>query len=290
MTPLNWVRLVTLAALWGSSYLFIRIAAPELGVWLTMGLRVMIAAITLVIYGVCKGVFPDVRSRWRAYLCLGLLNNAIPFTLIAIAVVSLNASIAAILNATTPLCTAILAILFLSQSLNWQKGGGLLLGILGVGILVGWNPLPLSPAVLAGICCALLAALSYGFAAVYARHAFTGSQPLDVATGQLLGSSLLLLPGSLLSVPEQFPSLSVLLAVSALAVFCTAGAYLLYFQLIATAGPTSATTVTFLMPFFSLALGFLLLSEPINLGLILGLTVILCSIRLVTSAPQGPAQ
>jgi drug/metabolite transporter (DMT)-like permease len=281
MNPADLARLFLLAALWGGSYLFIRIAAPVLGVPLTMSLRVMVAAIALIAFSYFKHHLPPLRQRWRSYLVLGLLNNAIPFILIAIAVVNLNASIAAVLNATTPLFTAIVAAVWIKEPLSHRKLTGLLLGIVGVAVLVGWSPLPLSGPVILGGIAALVAAISYGLAAVYARRTFAGDRPTDTATGQLIGSSILLSPVAIAALPERMPAIGVMLAVTALALLCTAYAYLLYFRLISSAGATRAATVTFLIPIFSLFLGKLLLSEPINLGLLLGLATILLSVWLV---------
>ncbi|MBD2099653.1 DMT family transporter [Leptolyngbya sp. FACHB-261] len=284
MKPIDLARLFLLAALWGGSYLFIRVAAPVLGIFLTMSLRVLLAASALSLYGAFIQQLPNFRKRWRAYLLLGLLNNVIPFILIAVAVVNLNASIAATLNATTPLFTAIVAALWIKEPLNWQKVVGLLLGISGVAILVGWSPLLLSPSVILGGIFALVAAFSYGIAAVYARRTFLNNKPTDTATGQLIGSSVLLLPALLISAPSTIPSAAIILAVVALALACTSLAYLLYFQLISSAGATRAATVTFLIPAFSILFGKVFLAEPINSGLIIGLIMILLSVWLVTAS------
>jgi drug/metabolite transporter (DMT)-like permease len=286
MKPIDWARLLLLAALWGGSYLFIRLAAPVLGVFFTMSLRVILAAFALIIYGVVTKQSLQFRQSWRSYLLLGFLNNVIPFILIAIAVVNLNASMAAILNATTPLFTAIVAAHQLNESLTKRKLLGLLLGVLGVAVLVGWSPLPLSASVITGILFALIAACSYGFAAVYARRTFANAKAIDTATGQLIGSSLLLLPVAVVSVPNTMPSIGISLSVIVLALACTAFAYLLYFQLIASAGATRSATVTFLIPIFSLLFGTVLLSEPINSGVIVGLAVILLSVWLVIGAKR----
>ena len=281
MKPIDLARLFLLAALWGGSYLFIRIAAPVLGVFFTISLRVILAACALVLYAAFTQQLPNLRSRWQSYLLLGLLNNAIPFTLIAFAVVNLNASVAAILNATTPLFTASVAAIWLKERLERRKIMGLLLGIAGVAVLVGWSPLPLSlPAILGGLS-ALIAALSYGIAAVYARIRFTHNRAIETATGQLVGSSVLLIPVTFTSIPNIIPTGNIILALVTLAIACTAIAYLLYFQLISNSGATQAVTVTFLIPVFSLLFGVILLDEPVNSGLIVGLITILLSVWLV---------
>lgn len=247
----------------------------------------MIAALVLGLYGGLTKQLAPLRSRWRSYLLLGLLNNAIPFLLIAIAVVNLNASIAAVLNATTPLFTAIVAAIWLKEPLAKRKIIGLLLGIIGVAILVGWSPVPRSvPALLGGIA-ALVAALSYGLAAVYARRQFVHHRATETAIGQLIGSSVLLLPVAFTSIPKTIPAAEVVLAVIALAIGCTAFAYLLYFQLITNAGATQAATVTFLIPVFSLFFGKMMLNEPINAGLIIGLITILLSVWLVINQTEA---
>jgi len=157
---------------------------------------------------------------------------------------------------------------------------GLLLGIVGVAILVGWNPVPLSYPVIVGGLSALIAALFYGIAAVYARRKFMHDRATETVFG-LTGSSILLLPVALTTIPKTMPSIEIVLSVVVLAIACTAFAYLLYFQLIANIGATGAATVTFLIHVFSLLFGNILLGEPVNSGLIFGLITILLSVWLI---------
>jgi len=280
MKLIDLARLFLLAALWGASFLLIRIAAPILGIFFTVSLRIILAAFALGLSGAIASP-SKLKSRWQSYLLLGLFNNVIPFLLIAIAVVNINASIATILNATTPLFTAIVSAIWLKESLNKRKIVGLLLGIVGVAILVGWSPLPLSPPVIFGGISALIAALSYGIAAVYARHRFMSDRVAETAFGQLTSSSILLIPVAFTTIPKTIPSLEVIFAVVVLAIACTAFAYPLYFQLISNIGATGAVTVAFLIPAFSLLFGNILLGEPVNSGLIFGLITILLSVWLV---------
>jgi drug/metabolite transporter (DMT)-like permease len=280
----TFLLLLVLAALWGGSYLFIRIAAPILGPLLLAALRVVLAALTLLVYAVLVRHMPDFKKHWRAFLLLGLSSNAVPFTLISSAVSDLNASIAAILNATTPLFTVIVAAFWLKEKLTARKLLGVALGVFGVVVLMGLSPLPLTQRVVVAGLEALLASCSYAFAVVYARTRFKGVAPMHVALGQLCGSSLILSPLSLVALPEGFPPTTVILAVIALAVFSTAAAYLIYFRLIAETGATAASTVTFLMPFFSVFWGVIFLQEPLNVGMFVGLGVILLSVYLVLSS------
>lgn len=281
MQRLDTLLLLILGAVWGASYLFMRIAAPVLGPISLMAARVALAALALWIYCIAFSSRPDWRKRWRQFLFLGLFNNAVPFTLIAVAVIHLNASIAAILNATTPLFTAMISAMWLGEALGVRRFGGIVLGIGGVVILMGWSPLPLTARTLLAGGAALLAAVSYGLAAVYARSRFRDVPPEHTAVGQLTGATLILTPVAFLQLPEEPISIAVAAAVLALALVCTSFAYLIYFRLIASAGATQAATVTFLVPFFSVLWGVLLLGEPLSAGMLLGLVVILFSIWLV---------
>jgi drug/metabolite transporter (DMT)-like permease len=281
--------LLGLAALWGGSYLCIRVAAPVLGTLPVVALRVSIACLALLGYAAVRRDFPDFRAWWKAFLVLGLLNNAIPFVLAANAVISLNASVAAILNATTPLFTAIVAAVWLGEVFDARRVAGVALGIAGVAIIVGWSPLPVTGTAILAVGQALLAALSYGLAAVYARRRFVGSRSLHTAVGQLAGSSLLLVPLAFVAPPTGEVTARIVIAVLGLALACTALGYLIYFHLIANAGATQAATVTFLIPGFSTFWGATLLGEPLGAGLFVGLAVILAGVWLVIG-PRRSAQ
>jgi len=288
MTPTQnpvktWSMLIFLAAIWGGSFLLIRIAAPALGSIFLMAVRVALAAAGLLAYALVQASRPDYSKQWKQYLVVGALNNAIPFVLIANAVIDLNASLSAILNATTPLFTALVAAVWIGEPFGWRRGLGVMMGILGVVILVGFSPIPFSAKVLLAVAQSLLAALSYGLGAVYTRTRFQGANPMHTALGQLSGSTFLLFPLAAFSLPVAPPSLTVVLAVATLALLCTSFAYLIYFRLITSAGPTTTVSVTFLVPFFSILWGVIFLQEPLSLGMLLGLSVILGSVGLVIS-------
>ncbi len=276
--------LILLSALWGASYLFMRIAGPALGPVVLMAFRVSIAVAILFAYLGILRQWPDFRRYWKPFLLMGILNNAIPFILIANAVIHLNASIAAILNATTPLFTAVVAAWWIKEPLGARKAIGVVLGMAGVAVLVGWSPLPLTSGVIVAALQALLAAFSYGLAAVHARRQFMGVPPLHAAVGQLSGSTAILLPLGVLWLPQTPPDARVALSVVGLAVACTALAYVMYFRLIATTGATAAATVTFLIPFFSVLWGVMFLGEPLSVGMFVGLGAILSSVWLVLAA------
>ena len=276
-----------LGALWGGSFLFIRVAVPALGPFLLVELRVGLAATALFLYALVAGSMPKIRGRWRSFLVLGFLNAAVPFSLISAAEIHLTASLAAILNSTTVMFTAIVAAVWMDDALTARKVVGIVLGIVGVTVLVGWDPLPLNGAVLLAVAAMLLASLSYALGATYAKRSFSGIPPLGMAIGQLSGAVVLLLPMAVVSVPERAPSTVVTFSMLGLAFLSTAVAYLIYFRLIENVGPTSTVTVTLLVPVFGLLFGVLLLEEPFGPGTLAGLGVILTSVVLITGiAPR----
>jgi drug/metabolite transporter (DMT)-like permease len=281
MSLRDLLLLILLSAVWGASYLFTRVAGPVLGPIALMAIRLFIAAGMLIALARGMGQTPDFRTRWRQFLFIGAIGNAIPFVLIANAVIQLNASIAAILNATGPLFTTIVSTLWLGERLGLRKILGAALGALGVSILVGWSPLPVTPAVLLATGQALLAALSYALTAVYARRHFADLSPLQAAVGQVCGGAVLLTPLMIVAPPLGPFTWPITLSVLALAVPCSVLAYFIYFRLIANIGPTKTSTVAFLIPLFGILWAATFLGEPVNVGILAGLGVILLSVWFV---------
>ncbi len=276
-----------LGALWGGSFLFIRVAVPALGPFLLVELRVGLAAAALFFYALAASRLPKIRGRWRSFLALGFLNAAVPFSLISAAEIHLTASLAAILNATTVMFTAIVAAVWMGDTLTARKVVGIILGIVGVAVLVGWDPIALNGIVLLSVAAMLGASLSYALGATYAKQAFSGIPPLGMAIGQQMGATALVLPFAVIGLPTEAPSSAVVLCVLGLALLSTAVAYLIYFRLIESVGPTSTVTVTLLVPVFGLLFGVLLLDEPFGLGTLAGLGIILSSVVLVTGIASG---
>jgi drug/metabolite transporter (DMT)-like permease len=279
--------LILLGMLWGGSFLFIRIGVPELGPFVLVELRVGIAAVALALCAVILGRLPKVPARWKQFAILGAVNAAIPFSLISAAEIHLTASLAAILNSTTVMFTALVAAVWMGDPLTARKVVGVVMGIVGVAVLVGWDPITLNWAVVLSIGAMLAASLSYALAAVYTKRMFAGSPPLAIAIGQQTAASMLLLPLAAISLPGERPSAAATISVLALALLSTAVAYMLYYRLIENVGPTSTTTVTLLVPVFGLLLGVLILNEPFGLGTLVGLGTILCSVVLVTGLRLG---
>lgn len=282
MTRNDLTRLLLLAALWGGSFIFIRVAVSALGPIATVAGRVLIAGVTLLFYAAVTKIPLGLRARWRQYLAIGILNSALPFLLISTAELYLSASMAAILNATSPLFGGLFSALWLKDPLTGRKISGIAIAITGVVILVGWSPLTFSNAVVLSIGASLLAAMCYGLAGTYTRAKVRGAPPLGMAVGSQLSASLLLAPFVPFAWPHVAPSLAVMLCLLALALLSTAVGYILYFRLIVDVGPTRALTVTFLTPIFGLLWGALFLREAITPAKLVGCGVVLVGASLVT--------
>jgi drug/metabolite transporter (DMT)-like permease len=274
--------LLLLSALWGASFIYIRVAVPALGPFVLVELRVGLAAVVLALCAVLVGRLPKLRGRWRQFALLGAVNVAIPFSLISAAEINLTASLAAILNSTTVMFTAVVAAVWMGDALTARKLVGVALGIVGVTVLVGWDPIAMNWAVALSVGAMLAASLAYALGSVYAKRTFADSPPLAIASGQLTAAAMLMVPLAAVSAPEQSPSTIVVLAVLGLALPSTAVAYMLYFRLIANVGPTSTSTVTLLVPLFGLLFGVVLLDEPVGVGTLAGLVLILSSVTLIT--------
>jgi drug/metabolite transporter (DMT)-like permease len=287
---LDAAELLLLAALWGGSFLFLRIAAPVLGpVWL-IDLRVLLAGIALLPLLLNMSakradaerldlnrisLSDEIRANFWPLMIVGALNSAFPFVLLAFASVSLPAGFTSILNATSPLFGALVAALWFRERLTINRLIGLVLGFVGVVILIGWKPFAATPAVVAACVASLAAALMYAIAAPYIKQRLSGISPLIIATLSQLGAAIVLLPAVPFTIPSAVPGPSVILCVILLALFSTSLAYLLYFRLIQNIGPTKALTVTFLVPIFAMLWGALFLKEPITVSMIFGCALIL---------------
>lgn len=274
--------LLLLSVIWGGSFLCMRIAAPVLGPVLLIELRVLIAGLVLLPYLLLRREPLGLRKYWWRFLLIGIINSAIPFTLIATSELHLTAGLAAILNATSPLFGAVIAALWLKETLTMRKIIGLLAGLLGVGIVMGWSPLPFSPAILWSVVASLMAAVCYGIGSVYSKVSVRGVSPIVMSTCSMFGASLFLGPFTAIAPALQTPNWQVIVAVAILAVLCTAVAYLLYYGLIERVGPTKTLTVTFLSPVFGILWGVLLLGETLNWSTLVGFGIILIGTGFVT--------
>ncbi|HET8913095.1 MAG TPA: DMT family transporter [Ktedonobacteraceae bacterium] len=274
--------LLALSAFWGGSFLLIRIAAPVLGPVVLVELRVLLAGLLLVLYSLATKRPLNLRKYWLIYLMIGLLNSAIPFTLIATSELHLTAGLAAILNATSPLFGAVVAAIWLKETLTLKKVIGLVLGLVGVCVVMGWSPLPLTLTIILSVVASLTAAAFYGIGGAYIKIYAHGTNTVAIATCSQLGAALFLLPLTVVAPMQHTPSLLVALAVAALALVSTAIGYLIYFSLIANVGPTRALTVTFLAPVFGVLWGSVFLGEVLTVSTVLGFAIILLGTGFVT--------
>ena len=282
LSLLQLAALIALAAMWGASYIFIRVAVEPLGPLFLMFVRVALSGLILLAYAGLRGQRLHIRGHWRKFLVLGFLGSALPFSLIAWAELTVTASIAAILMSTTPLFTTLVAAVGLGEELTPAKLIGAVLGIIGVAVTVGGGEMTLSADVIAATLALLGATLSYAVGGVFAKRAFTGLNNMSMSSGQLIAAAFILAPVSLADLPQKAPPPEAVWATLALVVICTAIAYQLYYYLIISAGPTKALTVTLLIPVFGVLFGAVLLQESISPGIIIGLLVVLVSVGLVT--------
>jgi drug/metabolite transporter (DMT)-like permease len=279
-------ELLLLAAIWGGSFVFMRLGANEFGPVALSGLRVGLAALVLLPLLMLRGQTQVLRTHWRPIALVGLANSALPFALFALAALAINAGLSAVLNATAPLWTALLAWLWLGERPTRDKLLGLVIGFIGVAGLA-WGKASFKPgehgvsAALAIAAC-LGAALCYGFAANFSKKRLVGVAPLASATGSQLCAALALALPTLYFWPATMPSTGAWASVVALAVLCTGVAYILYFRLIERLGASRAITVTFLIPLFGSLWGALFLHEPVTGAMVLGGGVVLLGTALVT--------
>ena len=279
--PMDWGLLVLLSLLWGGSFLCVGIAVQELPVLTIIALRVSLAALVLWGIALFSGhQLPRGRKTWQAFLALGLMNNVIPFGLTVFGQQTIGAGLAAILNATTPLWTVLIAALFLAdERFSKQKLFGVLLGLVGVIVMVGPDSLAGISRNLGAQLAVLGATLSYAFASVFGRRfAAAKISPLHTALGQVTASSFILVPLALMiDTPwaSALPSQATIFAIIGLAVLSTAGGYLLFFNILERAGATNVSLVTLLIPPSAIAMGMLFLEETLQGIHFIGLALII---------------
>ena len=291
MTALEWGLLLALSVLWGGSFFFNGVAVRELPTFTIVVARVALAAATLLLVLRLLGTaLPRDRRAWVAFFTMGLLNNALPFSLIVWGQGHIASGVASILNATTPLWTVIVAhMLTRDEKMTGVRLVGVLLGLVGVGAMVGSDAFgALGIDVAAQLAC-LAAAVSYAFAGVFGRRfKAMGVTPMQTAAGQVTASSVMLVPMMLLVDRPwtlQAPGIAAILALVGVAVLSTALAYVLYFRVLATAGATNLLLVTFLIPASAILLGVLVLDETLRPRHVAGLALIGAGLAAIDGRP-----
>jgi len=280
MDSKNWLRLLLLSLLWGGSFFFVEVALTALPIFTIVFLRVFFGAVILLLIILISGrKLPGGKKIWLDFLVMGTLNNVIPFCMIVSGQRYISGGFASILNATTPFFTVVVAhILTKDEKLNAGKIAGVVLGIAGVSILMGFETVLGESNKLIGIIAVLCAAVSYAFAGIWGRRFKTyGITPLAPAAGQLICSAVLLFP--IVIIVDRpwtldFPELNIWVAVLGIALFSTALAYILYFKILASSGATNVLLVTFLVPVSAILLGVFILSEVFKVQFLLGMIII----------------
>lgn len=288
VNPVDIIRLLSLAAIWGASFLFMRIIAPVIGSIPTAFFRVSIAAAgLLVILGLMR-ISWDFKGKLKTVMLLGVINSGIPATLYSVAAQVLPAGYSSIFNATTPLMGVLIGGLFFHERLTGAKLGGVFLGLFGVGVLTRAGPVAFDMELLMGAVACLLATTCYGFAGFLARRWLDQAGGLDSrlsALGSMLGATLCLLPLFGYSVITQPPAnwggWSVWLSLLGLGLGCTAFAYIIYFRLLSSIGPVKSMTTTFLIPLFGVLWGALFLDEPLSMAHVYGGVLIALALWMV---------
>jgi drug/metabolite transporter (DMT)-like permease len=275
------VRLVLLAAIWGGSFLFVRVAVVSLGPMATAEARVALAGATIAAYLLFVGKRLAWRAHWRYYAAVGTINSAAPFALYAWSAQHLPASYLAVINATSPLFGTLVAAAWLGDRLAAHTVIGLGAGLAGVILLVGLGPVVASPAVIAASIAALGAAICYALGSAYVKRRAYAVDAAALAGGSNIAAALVLLPLALASPPPGWPTAEAAWAAVGLGILCTGVAYLLYYRLVTDVGPARALTVTFLIPAFGMLWGAVFLGEPITATMLGGCALVLVGTGLI---------
>ena len=288
MRPLDMFRLLALAAIWGASFLFLRIIAPVLGTFPTAFFRVLLATAGLLVILLLLRTRWDFRGKLGLCLVLGVINSGLPFALYSVAAQLVPAGYSAIFNATTPMMGVLIGALFFTEELTLAKIIGVFSGLGGVALLMRIGPVPFDTELLLGALACLGATACYGFGGFLTRRWINQGEGLNsevVAFGSQLGAALCLLPLfglSLLNAPQvDWGDSTVWLSLLGLGLVCTAFAYILYFRLLADIGPVKTLTVTFLIPPFGVLWGVIFLDEPLSWAYVQGGALIALALWLI---------
>lgn len=282
MTTASLARLLLLSAIWGSSFMLMRVAVPAVGPVALIGARVMLAALILTAFGLLMKKSLAGQKNYGRYLRLGILNSAIPFMLIGYAVKFLPAGLLSILNATTPIWGALLGLVLTRTTVTRKTALGLTLGVIGVALLVGLDHANLPAGSGLAIIAALGASFCYALSAHDARYNPV-SDPFLLALGSMWAATLVITPAVPFYLPDIWPPAHIIASIAMLGIVSSGVAYLLYFRLVSDIGPAPALTVTFLIPVFGVFFGVVFLDETIGWHTVIGSAVIISGTVLVTN-------
>ena len=278
----NFCELLLLSAIWGSSFLFLRIASPAFGPIFLIEMRVLSGLLVLLPVFLVMGKYQEFQLHWKMILLVSLLNMAIPFCFFAYSAVNMGAGLLSIMNATVPIFTAMVGFLYFRQRLSQLGFAGLAVGLLGVAILMSESRDETGITSDLAIPSALFASILYGIAINLAAHKLQGVSGITITTGSLFFSSIILLPLAIISRPDVIPEGVIWLSVLSLGIVCTGFGYVLFYRLIGKIGSQRAITTTYLIPLFSIFWGSLILGETLTASMFLGGVTILLGVALTT--------
>ena len=278
MSSLDLLKFVLLSFLWGSAFLFMRIAAPEFGAVPLIAVRAVIASAILVIPILAMNQMGVLRRHWKPIFISGLLTTAIPFTLIAYSSIYLSAGFVSILNATVPIWSVLVVFVWLGEKPSRIAFIGVIIGFIGV-IALNWEKLiGDQTAGLAAVIAGLLATLFYALMGPFKQLHLSGVNPIVITGGGQIASVIALVPLMFFQMPEQMPSVQSWLSVVALSVLCTAVAFILFFQLLESIGTSKTMSVAYVIPISAILLGFLVLGETVTWQMLIGGSLILLGV------------
>jgi drug/metabolite transporter (DMT)-like permease len=283
-------RLICLGAIWGSSFIFMRVVSPVLGPIVTADSRLFVSGLLLLAYFKIIGFDIEWKKFWKKYVIIGLFSAGLPFFFFAFAARYIPAGYSAILNSTTPMFGAILSTAFLGEKLSLKKLVGLVIGSVGVCCVVQLGTVHHEPIFYLSMLACLAASCSYAIGAVYIKRFAFDAKPKAIAAASQFMASLVLMPAIPLAPVTGQITHEIVICMTVLSLLCSAVAFLLYFQLIANTGPTKALTVTFLIPIFAMIWGVLFLHEKITASMVGGCILILLGISLVLNLLKFPAK
>ena len=279
-----WILLTFLGALWGSAFMFIKVATPEFGPIALVNTRLLIASLIFLPILLQKKYIHLLKPIWKQVLVLSIMNNAIPFTLFSYASFGADSNILAILNATTAFNTMIIAYLWIGESVSLKQLFGLILGFIGIFILV--NPQNSDTTLIASLS-ALLAAFFYSYSTVYIQRQSVNANKMVLIGWSIVFSAVFMIPVSIFNLPETLPSASAIGSAFWLGAVSTGLGFLGYVRLIDKIGAVKTSTVAYFLPVFGIMWGSIFLDEKITYTIILGCLIVLIGIYLSNSNKKG---
>jgi len=278
----EYLLLVFLSAIWGASFIFMRILAPALGPMATADLRLLIAGVALALFLKVQNINLEWKKNWKRYLITGLLSSGFSFLLFSFAALHIPASVSAILNALTPMFGALSAVVWMGEKMSWRLAVGILLGFIGVATIRGGGNFEVTGMTTLAMGACVLATMFYGIGSVYVKMKVHDIGAQAIAAGSQLIVGILFLPLIFISPLRVEITTEVVIYTLVFALLCSAIAYIIFYRLIKTLGPVKTTTVTFLIPVFGFIWGTIFLHEEITFKMILGALIVLSGMYFVT--------